>query len=171
MKSQPLAYNKDNQEDKEPLFDTVDTVKACVQIYADMLPALRPKRDHMLMAALRGFSTATDLADYLVCKGMPFRDAHAVVGKCVAYGLAKGLDLAAMDLNQLQRFCPLIQDDVFKVLTLQGSVASRNHFGATAPDQVLSAVQRARFQLQQRHSVNLVHCNPASRQSVPVLPD
>jgi argininosuccinate lyase len=152
MKAQPLAYNKDNQEDKEPLFDTVETVKACVQIYADMLPALRPKRDHMLMAALRGFSTATDLADYLVCKGMPFRDAHAVVGKCVAYGLAKGLDLAAMDLNQLQRFCPLIQDDVFKVLTLQGSVASRNHFGATAPDQVLAAVQRARFQLQQRHS-------------------
>ena len=150
MKSQPLAYNKDNQEDKEPLFDTIDTVKDCLKAYADMVPAIRPKKAVMLEAAKRGFSTATDLADYLVRKGMPFRDAHEVVGKSVAYGIEQDKDLSDMSLTELQQFSDIITDDVFDVLTLEGSVAARDHIGGTAPNQVRAAAKRAEQRLQQR---------------------
>jgi len=144
MKSQPLAYNKDNQEDKEPLFDTVDTVKGCLKAYADMIPAIHSKADNMRVAAKSGFSTATDLADYLVKKGVPFRDAHEIVGKSVAFGVAEGRDLSDMTLEELQQFSDFITEDVFDVLTLEGSVQARNHTGGTAPDQVRAAVARAR---------------------------
>ncbi|PCJ93700.1 MAG: argininosuccinate lyase [Porticoccaceae bacterium] len=144
MKSQPLAYNKDNQEDKEPLFDTVDTVKDCLRAFADMIPALQSKPENMNEAALRGFSTATDLADYLVRKGIPFRDSHEIVGKSVAYGLAENKDLSEMTLAELQVFSEIIEDDVFDVLTLEGSVAARNHIGGTAPNQVRAAITAAR---------------------------
>jgi argininosuccinate lyase len=148
MKSQPLAYNKDNQEDKEPLFDTIDTVIGCLRAYADMVPALVCKRDNMYAAAKQGFSTATDLADYLVRKGLPFRDAHEVVGKAVAYGVASNKDLSEMELAELKGFSAMIDDDVFKVLSLEGSVAARNHIGGTAPEQVRKAVADARKRLQ-----------------------
>ncbi|WP_372986474.1 argininosuccinate lyase [Marinobacter sp.] len=144
MKSQPLAYNKDNQEDKEPLFDTVDTVKGCLKAYADMIPAIRAKADNMRVAAKGGFSTATDLADYLVKKGVPFRDAHEIVGKSVAFGVAEGRDLSEMTLEELRQFSDVIGEDVFDVLTLEGSVQARNHLGGTAPEQVRAAVARAR---------------------------
>lgn len=143
MKSQPLAYNKDNQEDKEPLFDTVDTVQGCLRAFADMIPALRPKRDNMLQSARRGFATATDLADYLVRKGLPFRDAHEVVGKAVRLGVESGRDLAEMTLVELQQFSQLIEDDVFAVLTLEGSVAARDVLGGTAPNRVREAAALA----------------------------
>ncbi|MBK8534979.1 MAG: argininosuccinate lyase [Candidatus Competibacteraceae bacterium] len=145
MKSQPLAYNKDNQEDKEPLFDTVDTVQGCLRAFADMIPALRPKRDTMLQATRRGFATATDLADYLVRKGVPFRDAHEIVGKAVRLGVETGRDLAEMALMELQAFSPLIQDDVFAVLSLEGSVAARNVLGGTAPVRVREAAALAQI--------------------------
>ncbi len=116
MKSQPLAYNKDNQEDKEPLFDTVDTVLDSLRAFADMVPAIRPRKDRMREAARSGFSTATDLADYLVGLGLPFRDAHEVVGKAVAHGVESGTDLADMDLATLQGFCADIREDVFEVI-------------------------------------------------------
>ncbi|MFQ5488304.1 MAG: argininosuccinate lyase [Gammaproteobacteria bacterium] len=145
MKAQPLAYNKDNQEDKEPLFDTVDTVQGCLRVFADMIPALQVKERQMMAAAHQGFSTATDLADYLVRKGVAFRDAHEIVGKAVRYGIDNGKDLADMSLEELRRFSSAIQQDVFDVLTLAGSVAARNHLGGTAPEQVRAAVQRARL--------------------------
>ncbi|MBH1972282.1 argininosuccinate lyase [Moraxellaceae bacterium AER2_44_116] len=144
MKGQPLAYNKDNQEDKEPLFDALDTLQACLRAFADMVPALQPRREEMRSAALRGFATATDLADYLVKKGTAFRDAHEIVGKAVAYGVQTNQDLSVMTLAELQQFSDTIADDVFAVLTLEGSVNARNHIGGTAPNQVLAAVQRAR---------------------------
>ena len=144
MKSQPLAYNKDNQEDKEPLFDTIDNVKGCLKAFADMVPALVPKRDVMFEAARRGYSTATDLADYVVRKGVPFRDAHEIVGKSVAYGIAQEKDLSEMSLEELRQFSDVIEQDVFDVLTLEGSVSARNHIGGTAPDQVRAAAQRAK---------------------------
>ncbi|MBD3656588.1 argininosuccinate lyase [Marinobacter sp.] len=147
MKSQPLAYNKDNQEDKEPLFDTLDTVKGCLKAYADMVPAIRAKADSMRAAAKRGFSTATDLADYLVKKGVPFRDAHEIVGKAVAFGVAEQRDLSEMTLDELAGFSSVIAADVFDVLTLEGSVQARNHLGGTAPGQVRAAIARARQQL------------------------
>ncbi len=147
MKSQPLAYNKDNQEDKEPLFDAIDTVKDCLRAFADMIPAIRSKKDSMYEAAKRGYATATDLADYLVCKGLPFRDAHEVVGRSVAFALEKNVDLSELTLEQLQQFSDIISEDVFDVLTLEGSVAARNHFGGTAPEQVKLAVKRARESL------------------------
>lgn len=150
MKSQPLAYNKDNQEDKEPLFDVLDTVKGCLRAYADMVPALQVKAENMRGAALKGFSTATDLADYLVVKGMPFRDAHEVVGKAVAYGIAEAKDLSEMSLTELQQFSDTIQDDVFDVLTLEGSVNARDHIGGTAPAQVLKAADRVYEELDKR---------------------
>ncbi|MCC9000217.1 MAG: argininosuccinate lyase [Candidatus Contendobacter sp.] len=143
MKSQPLAYNKDNQEDKEPLFDTVDTVQGCLRAFADMIPALRPKRGAMLQAARRGFATATDLADYLVRKGVPFRDAHEIVGKAVRLGVETERDLAEMALAELQAFSPLIQNDVFAVLSLEGSVAARDVLGGTAPVRVREAAALA----------------------------
>ncbi|RLU00715.1 argininosuccinate lyase [Ketobacter sp.] len=150
MKSQCLAYNKDNQEDKEPLFDTVDTLFNCLRAYADMMPALQVKKDSMREAARRGFSTATDLADYLVKKGMPFRDSHEVVGKAVGYGVANQKDLADMSLDELQQFSDIIREDVYDVLTLEGSVNARNHLGGTAPVQVRAAAARARAQLAAR---------------------
>ena len=150
MKSQPLAYNKDNQEDKEPLFDAIDTVQGCLRAFADMVPALVPRREVMREAARRGFATATDLADYLVRKGVAFRDAHEIVGKSVAYGVEQNKDLADMSLAELQVFSSQIQADVFDVLTLEGSVAARDHLGGTAPNQVRAAATRARNRLRQR---------------------
>lgn len=147
MKGQPLAYNKDNQEDKEPLFDVADTLLVTLQIYADMLRGITVKADNMRQAALEGFATATDLADYLVKKGMPFRDAHEVVAHAVKAGVESGRDLAEFSLAELQAFSSTISEDVFKVLTLEGSVASRNHTGGTAPEQVRRAIAQARAQL------------------------
>jgi len=149
MKSQPLAYNKDNQEDKEPLFDTIDTVLGCLRAFADMIPAIAPKKENMYAAAKQGFSTATDLADYLVVKGLPFRDAHEVVGKAVALGVETRRDLSEMALDELQAFSDIIQQDVFDVLTLEGSVAARNHIGGTAPEQVLIAVTDGRKRIEE----------------------
>lgn len=144
MKSQPLAYNKDNQEDKEPLFDTVDTVKDCLRAFAGMMPHIQARKDSMLKAARRGFSTATDLADYLVRRGIPFRNAHEVVGKAVAFGIQEGRDLSEMTLGELQVFSDAIEHDVFDILTLEGSVSARNHLGGTAPEQIRQAVSNAR---------------------------
>lgn len=150
MKSQPLAYNKDNQEDKEPLFDAIDTVKDCLRAFADMVPAIQARKEVMYEAAKRGFSTATDLADYLVRKGVPFRDAHEIVGKSVAYGVENSKDLSEMSLAELQQFSSIIEEDVFNVLTLEGSVAARNHIGGTAPAQVKAAAARAKARLAAR---------------------
>ena len=147
MKGQPLAYNKDNQEDKEPLFDALDTLQASLRAFADMVPALKPNREAMREAALRGFATATDLADYLVKRGTAFRDAHEIVGKAVAYGVQTGKDLSAMTLSEFQQFSTTIEQDVFEVLSLEGSVNARNHIGGTAPNQVVAAVQRARSRI------------------------
>jgi argininosuccinate lyase len=147
MKGQPLAYNRDNQEDKEPLFDTLDTALACVRLYALMVPAVQVQRDNCARAAKQGFSTATDLADYLVRKGLAFRDAHEVVGKAVRFGVEQNKDLAELSLSELQQFSKLIEQDIFAVLTLEGSVAARNHIGGTAPAQVRAAAQRARQRL------------------------
>jgi argininosuccinate lyase len=144
MKGQPLAYNKDNQEDKEPLFDTLDTVRDSLKAYADMVPAIKARRDPMRQAAFRGYSTATDLADYLVKKGMPFRDAHEVVGKSVAFGIAQGRDLSELSLEELQQFSATISEDIYGVLSLEGSVGARDHIGGTAPAQVRAAIARAK---------------------------
>ena len=144
MKSQPLAYNKDNQEDKEPLFDTVDNIRGSLKIFADMIPAISCRRDNMRAAAMKGFATATDLADYLVVRGIPFRDAHEIVGKAVALCVDKGCDLPELTLDELRAFSDRIQEDVFEVLTLEGSVAARDHIGGTAPGQVRAAIARAR---------------------------
>ncbi|MES9846101.1 MAG: argininosuccinate lyase [Candidatus Sedimenticola sp. 6PFRAG5] len=147
MKGQPLAYNKDNQEDKEPLFDTVDNLKGSLKVFADMIPAITCRKQNMREATMKGFATATDLADYLVVKGIPFRDAHEVVGKAVALCVEKECDLSDLDLAELQAFSGAIAEDVFEVLTLEGSVAARNHIGGTAPEQVRAAIQRARKRL------------------------
>jgi len=148
MKSQPLAYNKDNQEDKEPLFDTIDNLKGCLKVYADMMTQVQVKVEPMRKAAISGFSTATDLADYLVRAGIPFRDSHEIVGKAVRLGVDSGRDLSEISLEELQQFSTVIQEDVYNVLTLEGSVAARNHIGGTAPEQVRKAVQRARDRIQ-----------------------
>jgi argininosuccinate lyase len=150
MKSQPLAYNKDNQEDKEPLFDLIDTVKDCLFAYSEMMPAVSCNRDEMYTAAKQGYATATDLADYLVKKGMAFRDAHEVVGKSVAFGIQQKRDLADLSLAELQNFSGLITEDVFEVLTLEGSIGARDHIGGTAPTQVLAAVATAKADLSKR---------------------
>lgn len=147
MKGQPLAYNKDNQEDKEPLFDALDTVKDCLKAYADMVPAIKPRKDKMRLAAAKGYATATDLADYLVNKGIPFRDAHEVVGKSVAFGIKEGRDLSELTLSELQQFSKAIDEDVFGVLSLEGSVNARKHIGGTAPAQVRAAIASARKHL------------------------
>jgi len=144
MKSQPLAYNKDNQEDKEPLFDTVDTLKDTLRIYADMLTGLQVNQTAMRQVALRGYATATDLADYLVKKGVPFRDAHEVVAKTVRFAETKNCDLSELSLAELHQFSGIIEKDVFKVLTLEGSIQSRDHPGGTAPKQVQLAINQAR---------------------------
>ena len=149
MKGQPLAYNKDNQEDKEPLFDTADTLLVTLEIYADMLRGITVNAANMRQAALEGFATATDLADYLVKKGMPFRDAHEAVALAVKHAVKKGCDLADLPLEELQQFSHLIEQDIFGVLTLEGSLASRNHIGGTAPMQVKQAISRARQYLSQ----------------------
>ncbi|CAC9468046.1 Argininosuccinate lyase (EC [uncultured Gammaproteobacteria bacterium] len=147
MKSQPLAYNKDNQEDKEPLFDTVDTLKACLRVFADMVPTIQAKRDNMYNSTKKGYTTATDLADYLVKKGLPFRDAHEVVGLSVAYGLKIQKDLSELNLEELQKFDARIENDVFDVLSLEGSLCARDHLGGTAPNQVKQAIKTARNNL------------------------
>tara|TARA_R110002074_G_scaffold145034_2_gene293472 strand:- start:105737 stop:107134 length:1398 start_codon:yes stop_codon:yes gene_type:complete len=150
MKSQPLAYNKDNQEDKEPLFDTVDTVRGSLRAFADMVPNIAPIKESMLKAAKQGFSTATDLADYLVGKGIPFRDAHEIVGLAVRLGTDTARDLSELSLDELQSFSKEISEDVFAVLRLEGSVAARNHVGGTAPEQVRLAVAEAKAFLADR---------------------
>jgi argininosuccinate lyase len=147
MKGQPLAYNKDNQEDKEPLFDTVDTLLVTLEIYADMMRGITVNKDNMRQAASEGFATATDLADYLVKKGMPFRDAHEVVALAVRYAVDKKVDLSDLPLATLQQFSSSIADDVYGVLTLEGSLNSRNHIGGTAPVQVKAAIARMRATL------------------------
>jgi argininosuccinate lyase len=147
MKGQPLAYNKDNQEDKEPLFDTVDTVVDTLRIFADMAGGITVKPEAMRSAALQGYATATDLADYLVKKGLPFRDAHEAVAHAVRACDDLKIDLAEMSLEQLRAFSPLVGEDVFAVLTLEGSVAARDHVGGTAPNQVRAAIARVRSQL------------------------
>ncbi len=152
MKGQPLAYNKDNQEDKEPLFDTVDTLLGSLRVFADMVPAIAVNRDAMAAAARQGFSTATDLADYLVTKGTAFRDAHEIVGRAVLHGVSTGRDLAEMTLEELQKFSGNIDTDVFGVLSPEGSVAARNHTGGTAPAQVRTAVAAVRSRLNGRNT-------------------
>ncbi len=152
MKGQPLAYNKDNQEDKEPLFDAADTLRDSLRAFADMVPAIKPRREFMREAALRGFSTATDLADYLVGKGLPFRDCHEIVGLAVRYGVEQEKDLAEMSLEELRQFSEHITEDVFAVLTLEGSVNARDHIGGTAPAQVRKAVARGRELIAARYS-------------------
>jgi len=147
MKAQPLAYNRDNQEDKEPLFDAVDTVRASVKIYAALIPAVSVDREAMREAARKGLATATDLADYLVEKGVPFRDAHSIVGQIVSYAIGAGKDLVDLSLEEMHRYCPAIEDDIYEQLSLEASVAARAHPGGTAPEQVRLAAQRARNRL------------------------
>jgi len=144
MKGQPLAYNKDNQEDKEPMFDAVDTLMGSLRAFADMIPAIEPNRERMRAAARQGFSTATDLADYLVRQGVPFRDAHEVVGRAVRHATEQGCDLADLPLADLQQFSSAIGEDVFEVLTLDGSMAARDIEGGTAPNQVRRQAADAR---------------------------
>jgi argininosuccinate lyase len=144
MKGQPLAYNKDNQEDKEPLFDAVDTLKDSLAVFAELVAGMQPVPEAMRAAALEGFATATDLADYLVRKGVPFRDAHGIVARAVREAEAVGCDLSGLPLAVLRRFSPAIGEDVFQSLSLEGSVAARDHVGGTAPAQVKAAVARSR---------------------------
>jgi len=153
MKSQPLAYNKDNQEDKEPLFDTVDTVLGSLRAFADMVPNIKPVKESMLKAAKQGFSTATDLADYLVVKGIAFRDAHEIVGLAVRLGTETDRDLSELTLDELQGFSEEITEDVYDVLTLTGSVSARDHLGGTAPNQVRQAVANAKVILANKKQV------------------
>jgi argininosuccinate lyase len=147
MKGQPLAYNKDNQEDKEPLFDTVGTLVDTLAILAALVPGIGVDAQAMRAAAAQGFATATDLADYLVKKGVPFRDAHEAVARAVREADRTGVDLGALPLPVLRQFAPQIGEDVFTVLTLEGSLAGRNHPGGTAPAQVRAAVALARAEL------------------------
>ncbi len=150
MKGQPLAYNKDNQEDKEPVFDTVQTLTATLRIYADMVRAITVNKDAMRAALLEGYATATDLADYLVTKGLPFREAHEVVARAVRLAAESGVDLAQLGVERLRRLSKLIDADAIGKLSLEGSVASRDHVGGTAPTQVRSAIARARAWLAAR---------------------
>jgi argininosuccinate lyase len=147
MKGQPLAYNKDNQEDKEPLFDAVDTVSDTLRIFAEMMTGIAARPENMRDALRQGYATATDLADYLTRKGLPFRDAHEAVGLAVRRAEQLGVDLPELSLGELQAFSPLVSEDVFAVLTVEGSLASRNHLGGTAPEQVRAAIARARQRL------------------------
>jgi argininosuccinate lyase len=147
MKGQPLTYNKDNQEDKEPLFDTADTLLDTLRIFVDLVPGITIKADAMRAAALKGHATATDLADWLVKKGLPFRDAHEAVAHAVRLASERGVDLAQVPLNDLQTIIPQADASVLQVLTLEGSVAARNHTGGTAPQQVLSQIAAWRSRL------------------------
>ena len=152
MKSQPLAYNKDNQEDKEPVFDLLDTLRDCLFAFGELAPAIVCNRDAMREAAARDCATATDLADYLVGKGLAFRDAHEITGRAVAHALGQGKELHELGLDEFAGFSPLIEADVFQALTVEGSVAARDHFGGTAPVQVRRAAARARQALARRKS-------------------
>jgi argininosuccinate lyase len=142
MKGQPLAYNKDNQEDKEPLFDSADTVRDTLRIFVDMLEGVSPRPENMLSAVQKGFATATDLADYLVRKGIPFRDAHEVVAHAVKEAGEQGKDLSELELTALQRFHPAIDKDVYDVLRPEGSLLARQTMGGTAPERVREQAQR-----------------------------
>ena len=143
MKGQPLTYNKDNQEDKEPLFDSIDTVIGSLRAFTDMTSAIKPNHEQMRRAAMLGFATATDLADYLVKKGVAFRDAHEIVGKAVGLCVAAGRDLADLSMEEFKALSDVIEEDVYEVMTLEGSIASRDHLGGTAPAQVTAAIERA----------------------------
>ena len=147
MKSQPLAYNRDNQEDKESLFDVIDTVKGCLHAYTGLVPEIVVNKERMRSAAMQGFTTATDLADYLVRKNIAFRDAHAVVGQSVQYAIEAEKDLSELTLDELKQFSEVIEDDVFDFLSLEGSVAARTHQGGTAPEQVYQAIHTGRKRL------------------------
>jgi len=144
MKAQPLAYNKDNQEDKEPVFDTVDTLSASLRVFTEMLGGIRVNPDAMRKAALEGYATATDLADYLVKKGVPFRTAHEAVAQAVRFAEGRGCDLADLKLPELQQFSPVVQKDVFAALKLEGALKARSHIGGTAPARVKAAIAKAR---------------------------
>ncbi|MDF1643459.1 MAG: argininosuccinate lyase [Pseudomonadales bacterium] len=150
MKGQPLAYNKDNQEDKEPLFDTVDTVRDSLRAYADMIPSIQANRPRLYEAASQGFATATDLADYLVRVQVPFREAHEIVGKLVRIAIEKNCDLSDLELEEMQKVSQHIGDDIYTFLTLEGSVNARDHAGGTAPNQVRKAAAAAALKLQNR---------------------
>ncbi len=158
MKAQPLAYNRDNQEDKEALFDTVDTVKACLKAYAGLIPEIVVHRERLYEVAAEGFTTATDLADYLVCKGMSFRDAHAVVGRTVNHAADSGKTLPELTLDELQRICPAIDGDVFDCLTLESSVNARRHAGGTAPEQVELSIYNGYQDLAALCAITKVSC-------------
>ena len=147
MKAQPLAYNRDNQEDKEGLFDSVDTVKMCLTAYAGLIPTVTVRHEYLLEAAEQGYTTATDLADYLVVQGLAFRDAHVVVGQVVQYAIKNNKSLSALSLSELQQYSGLIKDDVFAVLKLKGSISTRNHVGGTAPSQVKTQIARLKKQI------------------------
>ncbi len=147
MKGQPLAYNKDNQEDKEPLFDAISTVRSSLRIFVEMLPLIKTNQSVMLDSALKGYSTATDLADYLVKKGLPFRDAHEVVGKTVAFAISSGQDISELSLSDLQTFSKLIEEDIFDSISLEGSLSARNHIGGTSKAQIIKAIKIAKNSL------------------------
>jgi len=147
MKGQPLAYNKDNQEDKEPLFDSVDTLKDTLRIFAELVGGITVKPEAMQAAALRGYATATDLADYLTKKGLPFRDAHETVARAVKAAIAQGVDLSQLSLEALRQFNPAVGEDVYEVLSLRGSLLARNVLGGTAPQQVRVQIARHRTRL------------------------
>ena len=149
MKGQPLAYNKDNQEDKEPLFDTLDTLSACVRAFAELVPTIAVRREHLRTAAARGYITATDLADHLVRQGLPFRDAHAVVGGAVGLAAQRGCELQDLSLADFQNFEPTLDASVYEALDMDRALAARDHFGGTAPAQVLAACGRARTRMRQ----------------------
>ena len=158
MKAQPLAYNRDNQEDKEALFDTVDTVKACLQAYGGLIPEIVVHQKRLYEAAAKGFTTATDFADYLTQKGVAFRDAHAIVGRAVNYALENGKTLMEVTLDELRDFCPTIENDVFECLTLEGSVNARHHIGGTAPQQVERAIQNGLQNLEKLCTLTGISC-------------
>jgi len=150
MKSQPLAYNKDNQEDKEPVFDSVDTVIGSLEIYADLVRHITVNKKQMLHYAEEGFSTATDLADYLVKKGVPFRTSHEIVANLVNHAVKNDLSLHEIELADLKKFSSVIQKDVYDFLTVEGSVAARSHIGGTSPKQVTKAISLAEIQLKKK---------------------
>jgi argininosuccinate lyase len=147
MKGQPLAYNKDNQEDKEPLFDTVDTLRGCLRAFGDLVPTMQVRRERMREAARAGFTTATDFADYLVRLGIPFRDAHAVVGAAVRIAVERGCELKDLSLAELQALDRRIGTEVFASLDVDAALAARNHRGGTAPARVRAACAEARLRL------------------------
>src|SRR5687768_312837 len=147
MKAQPLAYNRDNQEDKEPTFDTAETLGTSLALFAEMLPGIEVNRKAMEEAARQGHLTATDLAEYLVRKGVPFREAHEAVAQAVRYAESRGCELSELKLAELQSYSPAIGKDVADVLTLEGSLKSRTHLGGTAPVRVKAAIAKARKSL------------------------